>query len=128
MRYLTLICFLLSSLSFGDTDPYFATKDTVLKQDSWIFSPVKAKEVRDKLIDLDTLKQVNDSLNKQIELSNGLTKIQSDNLNLSMEQNSKLAKSLNEERSMTNWERGAWFFGGILATGLVFYGLGQVNK
>lgn len=128
MRYFTLYCLILSSLSFGDTDPYLAPSGHVLKQESWVFSPNKALEVRNKLVDLDSQLKINDSLNKQIDLYKGLNDIQKINLNLVMEQNDKLAKSLNDERSMTNWERIGWFGIGVLATVLTVYGVNQATK
>lgn len=128
MRYITLYCLILSSLSLADTDPYLATKGHVLPQDSWVFSPNKALDVRNRLIDLDAQLKINDSLNKQIDLYKGVNDIQNTNLNLVMQQNDRLAKSLNDDRAMTNYERIGYFILGVVATGVAFYGLKQISR
>lgn len=114
-----IICLLLIH-SFvnikADTDPFFAQKGYTLLQDSWIFSPAKAKDVRDRLIDLDTYQKLNESLNKSIELYKKNEVINDNKINLLIEQNDRLAKSLLAERTVGGWERFGYFLLGIVAT------------
>lgn len=116
IKHLTLICFIISSLSVAETDPHFENRGYTLLQDSWVFSPDKAKEVRNKLIDLDTYSKLNESLNKSIELYKKNETINDNKINLLIEQNDKLAKSLLASQSLNNWERFGLVLLGIAMT------------
>jgi hypothetical protein len=115
MFYITIFSFLLCQTSSAD-DPYFAQKNHVLPQDSWVFSPDKTKEVRNKLIDGETYFKLNESLSKSIELYKNNEEIQQNKVNLLLEQNDKLAQRLASSQSLNNWERFGLFFLGIAAT------------
>lgn len=127
MKYLVLISFIISITCFAD-DPYLASKGTILPQDSWVFSPTKALEIRNKLIDLDTNVKLNESLQKSLTLEQLNGKIQQDKINLVMEQNDKLAKSLYAERSVSDGTKLVWFLIGVSATILTTYGVSQINR
>lgn len=116
MNRLVLICFLISNLAIGETDPHYEQKGYILIQDSWVFSPEKAKSVRDKLIDLETTSKINESLQKSIELYKSNDQIQQNKINLLLEQNDKLAVRLHDSQSLNNWERFGLFMLGIAAT------------
>lgn len=116
VKYITLLCFSISSIAFSDTDPYLAAKGFVLPQESWVFSPEKAKDVRNRLIDNETNLKINESLSKSIELYKSNDQIQQNKVNLLLEQNDVLAKRLNESQSLNNWERFGLFVLGIAAT------------
>lgn len=111
-----LIIFLICSTAFPDTDPYFAERGTVLPKDSWVFSPEKAKQTRDKLIDAETYFKINESLTKSIELYKTTEEIQQNKVNLLLKQNDELAQRLYSSQSLNNWERFGLFFLGIAAT------------
>src|SRR5688500_13089233 len=115
MNKLVLFCFVLSSISLAD-DPYFGQRGHVLPQDSWVFSPDKAKDVRNRLIDGETYFKLNESLSKSIELYKSNEVIQQNKVNLLLEQNDKLAQRLASSQSLNNWERFGLFFLGIAAT------------
>lgn len=116
MNKLVLVCFLVCNLVIGETDPYFANKGHVLTQDSWVFSPDKAKDVRNRLIDGETNLKLNESLTRSIELYKSNDEIQQKKVNLLLEQNDVLAKRLNESQSLNNWEKFGLFVLGIAAT------------
>ena len=111
-----IIFLLISQICLAETDPYFANKGHTLTQDSWVFSPDKAKDVRNRLIDGETYQKLNESLNKSIELYKSNDEIQQKKVNLLLEQNDVLAKRLNESQSLNNWEKFGLFVLGIAAT------------
>lgn len=118
MKFVTY--FLILTISFtsvmAETDPHFEAKGYTLTQDSWVFSPEKAKSVRDKLIDGETNLKLNESLTKSIELYKSNDQIQQNKINLLLEQNDKLAVRLNDSQSLNSWERFGLFVLGIAAT------------
>lgn len=99
-----------------DTDPFFAQHGYVLLKDSWVFSPEKAKEVRNKLIDLQTAQKQNESYKTSLQLQQDMLDLQDKKTKLYSDQNDKLAQSLQSERSMSNFERLVIFGLGIAAT------------
>ncbi len=115
-KYITLVSFVISSLTIAETDPHYETRGYTLLQDSWVFSPSKAKEVRDKLIDGETYQKLNESLNKSIELYKSNEQINNNKINLLIEQNDKLAKNLLASQSLNNWERFGLVLLGIAMT------------
>ncbi len=125
-----LICliFILVQTNVNADDPFYAQRGHVLAQDSWVFSPGKAKETRDKLIDLDTYTKLNTSLEKSLDLYKSNETIQQNKINLLLEQNDKLAKSLYDERTVTGWERFGYFALGIAATVFAGWAIGQARK
>lgn len=128
MNKLILCCFLLSQIAIGDTDPYLGSKGDVLKQDSWVFSPEKAKNVRDRLIDSESFSRINESLQKSLELYKSNEQIQQNKVNLLLEQNDKLAQRLGESQSLNNWERFGLFVLGIAATVGAGFAIHQAAK
>lgn len=119
-----LFCIILITTqicAIADTDPYFAQKGQALTQDSWVFSPAKTLETRNKLIDLETALGQIESYKKTIKSYQESEELSKKQLDLSMEQNDKLAKSLSSERTMTSLERIVWVFFGIAATVGAFY-------
>jgi len=111
--YLMLFCFVSNA---DETDPFFGEKGTILQKDAWVFSSKKTKEIRDRLIDLDTQTKLNESLNKSIDLYKSNDQLQQNKINLLLEQNDKLAQRLNDSQSLNNWEKFGLFVLGIAAT------------
>lgn len=114
--YLILLTHCTSRFAIADTDPFLAQKGFVLQQESWIFSPEKAKSVRDRLIDGETNLKLNESLTKSLDLYKLNEQIQQNKVNLLLEQNDKLVQRLGESQSLNNWERFGLFILGIGAT------------
>lgn len=113
-RFLAIL--LICSTVLAETDPHFESKGYILTQDSWVFSPEKAKSVRDRLIDLETETKIRQSLEKSVELYKSNEQIQQNKINLLLEQNDKLAQRLNDSQSLSNWEKFGLLFLGIAAT------------
>lgn len=103
---LILAAQLLSLPTYADdTDPFLASKGYTLTKDSWVFSPDKAKQVRDKLIDLETSQKQNESYKISLQLQQDMLDIQEKKVKLYSEQNDSLAKNLEAERTVNNWQR-----------------------
>lgn len=112
----------------GETDPYFAAHGHLLPADSWVFSPDKAKEVRDKLIDLETATKTNESYKTSLGLEKDMQAIQEKKILLLSTQNDVLAKNLMAERTVSSWEKFGYFALGIAATVLGGWAIGQASK
>lgn len=125
---IVLIAQILSLYSFAETDPHFESRGYILTQDSWIFSPDKAKEVRDKLIDLQTALKINESYKTSLDLQKEMASIQEKKVSIVLEQNDQLAKSLQAERTINGWERIGYFVLGISAAVLGGWAIGQAHK
>ncbi|NJO65455.1 MAG: hypothetical protein HC836_47400 [Richelia sp. RM2_1_2] len=128
IKYLLLISFTISSTSIAETDPFFAPRDYKLTQDSWVFSPDKAKEVRNKLIDLEFFTETNKSLNRSIELYKSNELIYQNKEKILLEQNDNLAKNLNDSRTLSSWERIGWFTLGIAAAVLAGFAIKKAGE
>lgn len=118
----------LSRFAICDTDPHFESRGYTLTQDSWVFSPDKAKEVRNRLIDLDTALKINESYKTSLDLQKEMAAIQEKKVSLVLEQNDTLAKNLQAERTISGWERIGYFILGIGAAVLGGWAIGQVAK
>jgi len=125
MNKLILLLLLIPSLLLAETDPYLAQKGHVLPQDSWVFSIDKTKEIRNKLIDLETEQKLNESYKKSLTSMQDLYTIEQSKTKILLEHTDSLAKSLSSAQSMSNVERFAWFALGTISTILVFK---AVNK
>lgn len=126
MFRLVLITLISCSLTFADT--IYLAKDTPAPFEGLLFPTAQANQIRQQLIERDGLLLINTSLQKSLDLSTQIDTSNNKKINLLIEQNDKLASSLSEERTMSNWERVGYFVGGIVVVGLAFYGLGQIHK
>ena len=125
-----LIFSIIASLTnncFAD-DVTYINKDDKAPYSGFLFTETKTKEIRLQLIDLDTYKSLNSSLTRTVELYKKNEEIDQTKINTLLDQNDKLADSLYSARETSNWEKGLWFFGGAILTGLAFYGASQVYK
>ncbi len=121
-----LISFLISIQAFAD--PISLSKDQKAPYDGILFTETKANEIRKELLDKDYLQLQNDSLNRSLDLYKSNENLYGQQKQLLLDQNDKLAKSLYQERMVTNWERLGFFLLGIGVTGLAIYGASQLAK
>lgn len=84
--------------------------------------------MRKELLERDSLIIINKSLEESIKHNKDIIQISDLKINNLSEQNDNLAKSLYSERSMTNWERLAFFALGVIGTGLAVYGIKEATK
>ena len=66
--------------------------------------------------------------NKSIDLYKKNEDVQNQKVNILLEQNDKLAKSLGDARSVSTFERVAWFIGGMLVTSAAVFGASKLAK
>jgi hypothetical protein len=119
MVRLILILGLISNLAFAQNAVHMNKGDTA--------------EFEGDLLTLETTKQLyNDSLEKtslqkQLDLTNqNVTLLQQDKT-LLLDQNSKLIKAAQEEKTISTIEKGAWFLAGIIVTGLAIKGAASLK-
>lgn len=104
-------------LENGDKAPY----------QGLLFPVDEANKIRGELIEKDALVEINKSLNKSLDLYKNNELIYQQQKSILLDQNDKLAKSLYEERKITNWERIGLVVLGIGITGLAIYGVKQLR-
>jgi hypothetical protein len=103
--FLLISIFINPYLLSETTDPFLAQPGYKLTNEAWVFSPDKALEVRNKLLDLQTDETIIQSLNRTVDLYKANDQINTDKVNLLLQQNDKLAKAAGEERGLNDWER-----------------------
>lgn len=103
-------------LNKGDKSPY----------NGYLLPQSEVIQLRNNTIERDGLKTINSSLTQQLSLEQQDNKLQTDKINLLLDQNDKLDKAAYQERELNTWEKVAWFVGGVLATGLAVYGVHQI--
>lgn len=96
--------------------------------DGYLFTPEKTNQMYKDLMDYDTLKSVNESLNKSIVLYKQNEELYQNKVNLLLDQNNKLSVNLFTERQDSNWERIVWFSLGVIGTGLAAYGIKKASQ
>jgi hypothetical protein len=109
-------------------DVQYLSKDQKAPFEGFLFTAPKASELKDAVIERDNYKLINLSLEKSLELEKKNSELQNQKVNVVLEQNLNLTKSLNEERSMSNWERILWFVLGVVGTGMAVYGASKIAK
>ena len=121
-------------LIFSITVNSFAGEAVLLEQNKpapfsgILFPKEQAEQMRKELLERDSLIIINKSLEESIKHNKDIIQISDLKINNLSEQNDNLAKSLYSERSMTNWERLAFFALGVIGTGLAVYGIKEATK
>jgi hypothetical protein len=108
----------VAQLSKGQAAPF----------DGLLLSNDKAKTIKQELLDKDQLDAINASLNKSLDLYKSNEQIYTDKVNILSSQNTDLAKSLNDARTTSNWEKALWFSIGFLVPMAAFYGIRSTTK
>jgi hypothetical protein len=109
-------------------DVTFLEKGSPAPYTGYLFSEEKTLKIRKELIELDTLKLLETSYNKSIDLYKKNEDLQNTKVNLLLQQNDKLAEALVKSRERSEWETRIWFGLGILVSGLAVYGAAQLGK
>lgn len=120
---LLLIC----SISLAD-DVVPIQKDQPAPFNGLLFPQEKAVDARNAIIERDSLKAINLSLDNSVKYYQENSGKDAEKIKLLMDRNDQLSKNLNDERTVTNWERIAWIAAGVVLTGVAFYGLHAVSK
>jgi hypothetical protein len=127
MKRLLILFLLVPEIALG-TDPTLLKKGEAAPYEGLLFSPTKAASIKQNLELLDITKQLNTSYQNEIKLLKSNSTDDSQKLQLLSDQNDKLAKSANEDKSMNNWERFGYFIGGALVMGIAVRLGMQVGK
>lgn len=124
MKY--VLVFLLSFNAFSQVK--YIDKDVPAPYNGFLFTISKTKEVRKELIEKDKLTIFNKALRENIVKYETVITNQENQVKMLKEQNTKLAKDLDQDKSMTNFQRALWFGLGIAAAGFAVYGASQIAK
>lgn len=95
--------------------------------DGFVITQQHANNIKVLAQERDGYKLLNDSFQNSLKLQENIINSQDNKVNLLIGQNEKLAKSLYDERTMTNWERVGWFTLGIIATGFAIYAVKEIT-
>lgn len=120
---------LVISLIFSTTvrsDATFLEKGAKAPFEGILYTIEETQSFRKDLIERDYLKLQNDSLNRSVDLYKSNESLYQSQKNLLLEQNDKLAKSLYQERNLTDTQKFLYFMGGVALTGLAIYGASQL--
>jgi hypothetical protein len=123
-----ILILLLSFRNAYGSDVTYIEKDVKAPYNGYLFSPEKTKEVRAGLLERDGLKTINESLESSMKSLMNINRNNQEKVDILLEKNDKLAKSLYEERQMSDFERLMWFGLGVVGTGLAIYGASQITK
>lgn len=118
---------LLNSLCFAQ-DSVLLHQNDKAPYDGILLTQDKAQDVKNKLLEGDSYKLLNDSLNKSLNLQADIITKDDNKINLCMDQNDKLAKSLQSSTTMSDWEKVGYFLVGVFATAAAIYGAHQIYK
>lgn len=125
MKILSLLLVLLLSFDIAAQVKYIE-KDTPAPYSGFLFTPEKTKSVRKELIEKDKLTIFNKALRKSLQIQVKVINNQKEQVNILKEQNTKLVKEIDRERSVSNFERSVWFILGVTVTGFAVYGAKQI--
>lgn len=87
-----------------------------------LFPSAKADELRKIAIEVETLRAINESYDKSIQLYRQTIQLADDKFKILETQNDNLANALVESRRSNDLQRIIWFSLGVLATGFAVYG------
>lgn len=122
MKTISLILALIFSFSVLGADATPIQKGTPTPYTGILLTTEKAEAIRIELIEKDQFALFNKTLLQNEERYVKIVKNQDIAISTLLEQNEKLAKSMDTDKSMTNFERMFWFGLGVAAAGFAVYG------
>lgn len=114
--------------AFAEEDAVYLAKDSKAPYAGILLPVEKAAELRKNLIELDTLKAINESYTKSIQMYKQSIQLSEDKYNTLLNQNDKLALALVESRQSNDLQKIIWFGLGVLATGFALYGAKKATQ
>lgn len=124
---ISLISLLISNIALSD-DPTLLNKDQAAPYQGLLFSIQKANELKNTAIERDNLLKINESLNKSLSLQDDIINRQNQKVDILLNQNDKLAKSLGDERTIGSWERYGYVLLGVIMTVGAGFAINQAGK
>jgi len=126
---------LLISLIIGNLNNALAAESSVALQkgsqapfSGILISEEVAQQTRRDVIELVGQRSINESLNKSLQLQDLQIQKATDQIQLLEHQNKRLYDSLQQDKSMNNYERVLWFGLGVIGTGAAVYGAGKLLR
>ncbi len=105
----------------SDNDVVFIEKGVETPFKGYLFPEAKALTFRKQLIELDTLKALETSYNKSIDLYKKNEDIYNYKVNVLLEQNDRLSDALYKSKDRDTWSNRFWFALGIIVTSSSVY-------
>jgi hypothetical protein len=118
---------IISNIAYAE-DAVLLQKNDPAPYQGFLLPKEKVQELYNATIERDSYKAANDSFEKSLKLEQTNSDLKDQKINLLLEQDDKLAKALYNSQSLNNWEKAAFFIGGILVTGLAIKGLHEVYR
>jgi hypothetical protein len=106
----------------------FILKDDLAPYDGVLLPLKQAEQVRRDLIEVKTLRAINESYAKSIQMYQQTIQLSDQKYNTLLNQNDKLALSLVESRKSSDLQKMIWFGLGVLATGFAVYGAKKITE
>lgn len=130
----TLLIFsIITSLSFGpaalaEEQAEYLPKDTKAPYEGILLPIEKAAELRKGLIELQTLKVINESYKKSIQLYQESIQLNDQKYNTLLNETNNLSMALSDARKSNDLQKILWFGLGVLASGFALYGAKKATQ
>lgn len=119
---------ILTNVALAGEDAVYLEKDSKAPYAGILLPVDKATNVRKSLIELDTLRAINESYAKSIQMYQTAIQLNDQKYNTLLDQNDKLAASLVEVRRSSDLQKIIWFGFGVIATGFAVYGAKKITQ
>lgn len=131
-KKLQIISIVISSAIFSSAaageDAVYLEKDSKTPYAGVLLPIDKATNLRKNLIELETLKAINESYAKSILMYQNAIQLNDQKYNTLLDQNDKLAVALVETRKSNDLQKIIWFGFGVIATGFAVYGAKKITQ
>lgn len=126
MKFLIFLL-IFAQISYSQ-DAVYLTKDSVTPFDGFLITAEKVNEFRTSLIERDSYKSLNDSLEKSLTMQQDINNNNIKKVNILLNQNDNLAINLADARSTSDWMKIGCFLLGMLTTLVGAIAISKVAK
>jgi len=124
---------MITSLSFSNAfanneAAEYIQKDTKAPYDGILLPIEKAVELRKNIIELQTLKAINESYKRSIQMYGETIQLGDQKYNVLLKETNNLSSALSDARKSNDLQKMLWFGLGVLASGFAFYGAKKVTQ
>ena len=126
--FLIVLTITSNSYAAQKEESRFLEEGTPAPFSGYLIPPSTTKELKDAVIERDGFKLINTSLEKSISIYKQNETLYTDKVNVLVNQNDNLAKSLESARSTSDLTKILWFGLGVVATGFAIYGAKAATK
>lgn len=102
-------------------------KDQKAPYSGTLLDKEKANNVKNELLEKDSLAKQNESLNKELNLFKVNQDYMNEKNDLLLKQNIDLTKNLNDTRQMSDWTKVGYFLLGVVVVGAGVYGASRLR-